>query len=146
MFKCTSLVMLCSALVASQMLDFFEDCVGNVNQREKAGQCVLAPRSWLLSSTYRNFAHQVLENAAHQPDGHNLNTLLNVTRAGTHVSQGIVVRVEFTTVESICNSSVVYSKDQCPPHGSEANGLCQARFLFTGNLTLEDARCFPRKY
>ncbi|XP_054928374.1 cystatin-1-like isoform X2 [Dermacentor andersoni] len=73
-------------------------------------------------------------------------TVVRLLQVMTQVSQGIVVRVEFTTVESICNSSVVYSKDQCPPHGSEANGLCQARFLFTGNLTLEDARCFPRKY
>ncbi|XP_037575737.1 uncharacterized protein LOC119458019 isoform X4 [Dermacentor silvarum] len=145
MFKFTFLVLLCSAFVASHMVDFFDDCVEEVHQRQKASECVLLPRSWLLSNTYRNFAHQVLENVAHQPYVGNLNTLLNVTRAATHVSDGIVVRVEFTTVESTCNSSVVYSREQCSPHGSQANGLCQARFLFAGNLTLEDARCGPRK-
>ncbi|XP_037500343.1 uncharacterized protein LOC119374340 [Rhipicephalus sanguineus] len=144
MLKFAVLVLLCLVYVASQELELFSDCVDEVDQRQKPGQCVLVPPSWLVSNTYRNFAHRVLGNATFQPAADNRNTPFGVTRAATHASDGIVVRIEFTTVQSSCNSSLIYSKEQCLPVGSEVNALCQAKFRYDGNLTMEYARCDPQ--
>ncbi|KAL1479595.1 hypothetical protein MTO96_051725, partial [Rhipicephalus appendiculatus] len=61
------------------------------------------------------------------------------------VAEGIVVRIEFTTVESSCTSSSVYSKEQCSTRGSTVNGLCQAKFRYAGDLEMEYAHCHPLK-
>ncbi|XP_037275368.2 uncharacterized protein LOC119168019 [Rhipicephalus microplus] len=141
MFKLPVLALLCLVYASSEELEFFSDCVDEVEQRQYPGQCVFVPSGWLGSSTYRKLAHRVLSNATLQPAAGNLNTLLDVTRAATHVSEGIVVRIEFTTIESSCTSSHAYSKEQCSPRGSTVNGLCQARFRYAGELTMEYAQC-----
>ncbi|XP_049526607.1 uncharacterized protein LOC119458852 [Dermacentor silvarum] len=135
------LALLFLAFVTSEVADFFEGCFEKPEQEQKPGDCILAPKSSLTSLTYRYFAHQALQNATIQPDEGNLNTLLNITRAAAQLSKGLVIRVEFTTVESACNSSVTYSEETCPPIGSEANGLCQAGFLYYGHLMLDHAMC-----
>ncbi|XP_075554079.1 uncharacterized protein LOC142587075 [Dermacentor variabilis] len=144
MFAFPLLLLLCSAFDASEVADIFEGCFEKPPQEEKPGDCVLAPESLLITTSYREYAHLALESATIQPDDGNQNTLLNLTRAAGQLSNGIVIRVEFTTVESACNSSVAYTQEQCTPIGSEANGLCQARFLFNGTLTLDHAMCTPR--
>ncbi|XP_037577225.2 uncharacterized protein LOC119459592 [Dermacentor silvarum] len=143
MFKLALVVLLCSVFVASKMDNFFEGCVEKPEEEQKPGDCIIAPHRWLTSNTYRRFAHKALENSTIQPDEGNLNTLLELTRAAAQLSHGIIIRVEFTTVESTCNSSVAYSAKQCLPIGSAANGHCQARFRFYGHLRLQHAWCGP---
>nr|XP_054928373.1 uncharacterized protein LOC126533807 isoform X4 [Dermacentor andersoni] len=70
-------------------------------------------------------------------------TVVRLLQVMTQLTDGIVYRVQFTTIESACNSSVAYTQEQCTPIGSEANGLCQARFLYNGTLTLDHAMCTP---
>ncbi|XP_037500415.1 uncharacterized protein LOC119374402 [Rhipicephalus sanguineus] len=142
MLKCTSLVLLGSAFVVSRRNDFFERCV-KPEEEQVVGQCVMAPEHWLRSKTYQHYALEALEKGNIQPDEGNLNTLLAVTRAASQLWHGIVIRIEFTTVESVCNSSVAYSEQLCRPLKSEANGLCQARFRYYGHLKLEQATCVP---
>ncbi|XP_037577226.1 uncharacterized protein LOC119459593 [Dermacentor silvarum] len=143
MLKSTLLVVLSSAFVASQMTDFFEGCV-EPGQKRDSGDCTLAPQTWLSSNAYRHYAHLALANASIQPDEGNLNTLLEMTRIATQLAEGFILKFEFTTVESSCNSSVAYSEEQCPPLGSEANGHCQAMFRHYGVMRLEQAWCVPR--
>ncbi|XP_065286028.2 uncharacterized protein [Dermacentor albipictus] len=144
MFAFPLLLLLFSAFHASEVADIFEGCVEEPPQEEKPGDCVLVPESLLVTTTYREYAHLALESATIQPDHGNQNTLLNLTRAAAQLSNGIAIRVEFTTVESACNSTIAYTQEQCTPIGSEANGLCQARFLFNGTLMLNHAMCTPR--
>ncbi|XP_065286030.2 uncharacterized protein [Dermacentor albipictus] len=143
MLKFALVVLLSSAFVACQIANFFEGCVEKPEEEQKPGDCVIAPQSWLTTNTYRYFAHQALENGTIQPDEGNLNTLLNVTRAAAQLSDGLIIRLEFTTVQSTCNSSVAYSEKQCPPIGNEANGQCQAKFRYYGHLRLQHAWCGP---
>ncbi|KAH7971833.1 hypothetical protein HPB52_003223 [Rhipicephalus sanguineus] len=105
MLKFTSLVLLCSVFVSSQMDDFFEGCV-SPEEEEEIGQCVIAPAHWLRSRTYSYYAEVALEKGNIQPDEGNLNTLLEVTRAATQLWRGIVIQIKFTTAETIRNSSV----------------------------------------
>ncbi|XP_050036967.2 uncharacterized protein [Dermacentor andersoni] len=143
MFVFPLLLLLCSAFDASEVADPFEGCFEKPPQEQKPGDCVLAPESLLSTKPYREYAHLALESATIQPDDGNQNTLLNLTRAAAQLTDGIVYRVQFTTIESACNSSVAYTQEQCTPIGSEANGLCQARFLYNGTLTLDHAMCTP---
>ncbi|KAL1479598.1 hypothetical protein MTO96_051728, partial [Rhipicephalus appendiculatus] len=80
MLNFAMILLLCSVFVASQVDDFFAGCVEKPEDEQKPGDCIIAPKSWLRSNTYRYFAHQALENATIQPDFGNLNTLLDVTR------------------------------------------------------------------
>ncbi|KAL1479596.1 hypothetical protein MTO96_051726 [Rhipicephalus appendiculatus] len=142
MFKFTSLVLLCSVFVSSQMDDFFEGCV-SPEEEEEIGQCVMVPDHWLRSMTYRYYAEVALEKGNIQPDEGNLNTLLEVTRAATQHAEAITTRIEFTTAESICNTSLAYSLQECPPLTNKANGVCQAIFRYHGYMKLEEAKCAP---
>nr|XP_037289640.1 uncharacterized protein LOC119183598 [Rhipicephalus microplus] len=141
MLKFVLFPLLCSVAIACQMDDFFAGCVEKPEDEQKPGDCIIAPEQWLRSNTYRYFAHQALENSTVQPDQGNLNTLLDVTRGAARLSDGIIVKVQFTTVESICNNTVPYSEKDCPPLGTQTNGECWAMFRYFGYLRLEDACC-----
>ncbi|XP_050036971.1 uncharacterized protein [Dermacentor andersoni] len=142
MFPSALLVLLGSAFVAPQMIDFFEGCVP-MGQEQDPGGCVLAPESWLSMSTFRRYAQLALANAHIQPDEGHLNTLLELTRIATERTDGFTIILEFTTVKSTCDSSVAYSEDQCRPLYSKANGLCQAVIRNRDVMRFEDAWCVP---
>ncbi|KAH8027477.1 hypothetical protein HPB51_006910 [Rhipicephalus microplus] len=112
-----------SSCVMWLMDDFFTGCVEKPEDEQKPGDCIIAPEQWLRSNTYRYFAHQALENSTVQPDQGNLNTLLDVTRGAARLSDGIIVKVQFTTVESICSNTVPYSEKDCPPLGTQDANL-----------------------
>nr|XP_054927975.1 uncharacterized protein LOC129385363 isoform X2 [Dermacentor andersoni] len=118
MLKSTLIFLLSSALVVSQTTDFFGGCV-DAGQEQHSGDCILAPPVWLRSRAYRHLAHLVLAKAPIQPAEGNLNTLLKLTRMANEGTNVITIKLEFTTVESTCNSSVAYSEAQCPPLGNE---------------------------
>ncbi|KAH7971832.1 uncharacterized protein LOC119375597 [Rhipicephalus sanguineus] len=143
MIKFAAFFLLCSIIVNSQVDDFFAGCVEKPEDEQKPGDCIIAPKRWLSSNTYRYFAHQALENDTIQPDYGNLNTLFEVTRGAAQLSEGIIIRLQFTTVESVCNNSVTYTEKDCPPLGTEVNGQCRALFRYYGYLRLEEASCNP---
>ncbi|XP_070377364.1 uncharacterized protein [Dermacentor albipictus] len=142
MFTSALLVLLSSAFVASQMIDFFEGCVP-MGEEQDSGGCVLGPQSWLTMSTFRRYANLALANAHIQPEEGHLNTLLRLTRIATEWTDGFTIILEFTTAKSTCDSSVAYSEDKCPPLYSQANGLCQAVIKNNDGINVEDAWCVP---
>ncbi|XP_075554078.1 uncharacterized protein LOC142587074 [Dermacentor variabilis] len=142
MFRSALLVLLSSAFVASQMIDYFEGCVPMGQEQDPDG-CVLGPKSWLTMDTFRHYAQLALANANIQPDVGNLNTLLHLTRIATERTDGFAIILEFSTVKSTCNSSVAYSEDQCPPLYRKATGLCQAVVRNRDDISFEDAWCIP---
>ncbi|KAH6927006.1 hypothetical protein HPB50_025276 [Hyalomma asiaticum] len=145
MFKLTLLVLLFSALATAHVGDIFEGCVQRGEETEH-GQCAMAPTDGPGANVWKYYAERALAESDIQPDYGNLNTLLNLTRVATQMSNGITIRVEFTTTESSCKSSDDFSFEQCLPLGDEVNGLCQARFRYSGSLKPEVARCCPLAY
>ncbi|KAK8786976.1 salivary cystatin-L-like [Amblyomma americanum] len=125
---------------------FFSGCVQEANRSRVQDSCVFVPDVWLKSETYRNLGHLALADPTMYPHHRNathLSTVLHVTRAANQVLNGIVTRLEFTTVESSCKLSDPYSKEICLPIDSQPNGICQARFRYTRSLKLEDVMCEP---
>ncbi|KAL1479597.1 hypothetical protein MTO96_051727 [Rhipicephalus appendiculatus] len=143
MFNYSLLVLLCWAFVATQVPDFFEKCTKPEEEPEQ-GLCAMMAENRLGAEYYRHLAHKALEMAGTQPEKGNLNTLLDITRASTHEGvEGLTWRIEFTTVESVCNSSVAYFEYVCPPRGKEANGLCRAIIWRHDELEIPYAKCSP---
>ncbi|KAH7971831.1 hypothetical protein HPB52_003221 [Rhipicephalus sanguineus] len=84
MFRITVILLLCAAIVCTQMPDIFEGCVRYNRKHEEPQKCTFEPRSRIRgNASFEHIAHLVLKYGKIQPTSGQLNTLLRLTRVAT---------------------------------------------------------------
>ncbi|XP_049267180.1 uncharacterized protein LOC119373806 [Rhipicephalus sanguineus] len=126
MFRITVILLLCAAIVCTQMPDIFEGCVRYNRKHEEPQKCTFEPRSRIRgNASFEHIAHLVLKYGKIQPTSGQLNTLLRLTRVATEhyrTVKDFSVRLEFMTTLSSCNTWQIYNPQECLP--LEGKVLC----------------------
>ncbi|KAH6925144.1 hypothetical protein HPB50_001366 [Hyalomma asiaticum] len=132
MLKFAVFLLLCAALVSAgtpdpqgQSWDLFEGCVDipKTEVEDMPGVCTLVPESEVhTDGALMQLAEAVMYKYSYRSKTRYLNTVSNITRAALqHTDTGLIVRLEFLTMQSNCLAAGAFSLLHCKPVSPKAN-------------------------